>query len=100
MTDEDAKFLISVEEAKRQQDLMIKNQTEAALHEFRVRHELLSRESQFRETEKEKVEPVKVSLSKINENLKLSAQQALPSESTIKSKRNLLGITPKTNNKN
>lgn len=88
---------MSVEDSKRQQESMIKNQTDAALHEFRVRHELLSRESHFKETEKEKLEPVKVSLSKINEKLKSSTQQALPSESTIKSKRNLLGIAPKIN---
>lgn len=84
---------MAVEDSKRQHELMIKSQTDAALHEFRIRHELLSREAQFKETEVEKIEPVKVSLSKINEKLKSSAS----TESTIKSKRNLLGIAPKSN---
>lgn len=95
MTDEDAKFLMSVEESKRLQELAIKRQTEAALHEFRIKHELLSRESQLQDPLNIKPEPVHSSIAKINDKVKLSTQQAPASETTIKSKRNLLGIAPK-----
>ena len=95
MTDEDAKFLIAVEESKRQQELAIKKQTDAALHEFRVRHELFSRESQVQDPNSTKIEPIHTTLAKINDKVKSAAQNA-PSELAIKSKRNLLGIAPKT----
>lgn len=95
LTDEDSKFLINVEEAKFQQELAIKKQTDAALHEFRIKHELLSREAQIRQPGYSKPEPIQTSLAKINDKIKSSTQQALPAESSIKSKRNMLGIAPK-----
>ena len=85
---------MAVEEAKRKQELTIENQNEAALHKFRIRHELLSRKSQLQE-----IEPVRASLLKINEKVRSSILQTSSSESTIKSKRNLLGISPKSTNK-
>lgn len=95
MTDEDANFLMSVEESKRLQELAIKQQTEAALHEFRVRHELLSRESQYQDSNITKIEPIHATLAKISDKVKSSSQHVPTSETTIKSKRNLLGIAPK-----
>lgn len=86
---------MSVEESKRQQELSIKKQTDAALHEFRLKHELLSRELDIQGTSSSKFEPIEASLSKINEKVKSSALQVPPSETTIKSKRSLLGIAPK-----
>ena len=90
---------MAVEEAKRKQELTIENQNEAALHKFRIRHELLSRKSQLQESETEMIEPVRASLLKINEKVRSSILQTSSSESTIKSKRNLLGISPKSTNK-
>ena len=95
MTDEDAKFLMSVEESKRLQELTIKKQTDAALHEFRVKHELLLRESQVQDPFNMKPEPIHATIAKINDKVKSSTQQAPASETAIKSKRNLLGIAPK-----
>ena len=86
LTDEDAKFLISVEESKKNQELCIKKQTDAALHEFRIKHELISRESYFQELDAEKIHG--------KGKIKSSAPQT---ESVINTKRNLLGITPKSN---
>lgn len=96
LTDEDAKFLSALEESKIQNERSIKMQTDAALHEFRIKHELLAREVHFQEFEMEKVEHVKASLAKITNNVKISSQQSAP-EASIKSKRNLLGISPKGN---
>lgn len=86
---------MSVEESKRLQELAIKKQTEAALHEFRVKHELLSREAQVQDPFNPKTETIHATLAKINDKVKSSTQQAPVSETTIKSKRNLLGIAPK-----
>lgn len=87
---------MSVEESKRLHELAIKKQTESALHEFRVKHELLSRESQVQDPFNIKPEPICATIAKINDKVK-SSQQAPASETTIKSKRNLLGIAPRTN---
>lgn len=95
LTDDDAKFLMSVEESKRLQELAIKKQTDAALHEFRVKHELLSREYQVQDSFNIKTEPIHATISKMNDKVKSSIQQAPASETAIKSKRNLLGIAPK-----
>ena len=85
---------MAVEEYKRLQELNIKNQTEAALHGFRVKHELLSRESQIQDYFNLKSESNYAKAVKINDKLKSSSQQTFTSETTIKSKRSSLGIAP------
>lgn len=96
LTDEDVKFLTAVEESKLQRERSIKEENEAALHEFRIRHELLARESHLKEFSG-MTEPNKSTLAKVTDKLKVSEKKTLPSDSTIKSKRNLLGIAPKSN---
>lgn len=86
---------MSVEESKRLQELAIKKQTDAALHEFRVKHELLSREYQVQDPFNTKTDPIHATIAKINDKVKSSTQQVPVSETVIKSKRNLLGIAPK-----
>lgn len=97
LTDEDVKFLIAVEESKLRRERDIKEETEAALHEFRIRHELLARESQMKETDAITIEPIKSSLAKISDKSKLNNKDSSSADSAIKSKRNLLGIAPKSN---
>ena len=97
MTDEDVKFLAGLEESKLQRERGIKEETEAALHEFRIRHELLSRESQLKDSDSGTIEPIKSTLAKITDKVKSTNNNPLPSDSTIRSKRNLLGISPKGN---
>lgn len=95
LDEDDVKFLQAIEESNRENEEAIKKQTDSALLEFKFRHELLSRGNQNYNFESKKIEPVRSSLAKMNENLKSSAQNASLIEATIKTKRNLLGIAPK-----
>lgn len=97
MTEDDVKFLIAVEESKNQKELAIKEETEAALHEFRIRHELLTKGSHLKETELVMKEPIKELQTKFGDNLKPCEKNTSLSESAIKTKRSFLGIKPKMN---
>lgn len=85
-----------MEESKRRHEDSIKIQTEAALHEFRVKQELYSRDLNVMNSGIHPApETLHSSAAKLNEKLKISAKPHASVESSIKVKRNALGIAPK-----
>lgn len=90
LTDEDAKFLAAMEEARRQQEQAIQQHTESALQEFKVKHELMAREMQRQAEQSERIETIQAVVTNA------SVQGTRPTVTkSINAKRTLMGIAPK-----